>query len=70
MKAIITQISELAPDLTVSVTYDIYDGDKAVCKSQSATDTPSNIRATIKSKVEAYEAEYVAAQSVEVGEEI
>lgn len=74
MKARVTAKDELRlSDLTREYTFEIIDdenNDKVLVTNQVVRDTPTNIRATLASKVEEYAQALAEEQDVEVGEEV
>lgn len=71
MKAIITQKSELTLNLTQHFTFDVIsDEGEAILTSQTVECVPSNAVNEIKSRVQAYEAEYQVSQELPEGLEI
>jgi hypothetical protein len=70
MKAIITSKSELTLNLTQHFVFDIVDGDTPILTSQVVEAVPSNAEAEIKSRLDAFVAEYEISQNIEIGMEI
>jgi hypothetical protein len=70
MKAIITSKSELTLNLTQHFVFDIVDGDTPILTSQVVEAVPSNAEAEIKSRLDAFVAEYEISQNIQIGMEI
>ena len=70
MIAKITSKSELTLNLTQHFVFDILDGNTVILTSQVVEAIPSNAEAEIKSRLDAFVAEYEVSQDIEVGLEI